>query len=52
MNLDFAMPRTGSNSGGRARDVTREGAARFGSQDGSWINGFSKDFSKVLATEG
>ncbi len=36
----------------RARAVALDGVERFGSTNDSWINGFSRDFSKVLASEG
>lgn len=36
----------------RAQKVAAEGVAEFGMYTDSWINGFSKDFSKRLAEEG
>ncbi|MDH4171150.1 MAG: acyl-CoA dehydrogenase family protein [Acidimicrobiia bacterium] len=36
----------------RARQVAADGVARFGRHNDSWINGFSKEFARVLATEG
>ena len=36
----------------RAADVAAEGVAAFGRHNDSWINGFSKDFAKVMAAEG
>ncbi len=36
----------------RARSVAADGVARFGRHRDSWINGFSKEFSTVLAAEG
>ncbi len=36
----------------RARAVATEGVARFGRSHDSWINGYSKEFSKMLAAEG
>ena len=35
-----------------ARSVATKGALEFGCFDDSWINGYSKEFSKVLASEG
>ena len=52
MSLDFAMPPDWLELRGRAREVARDGVARFGSHNDSWINGYSKGFSKVLAAEG
>ena len=36
----------------RAREVAAEGVAAFGQWSDSWVNGYSKDFSRVLAREG
>jgi alkylation response protein AidB-like acyl-CoA dehydrogenase len=36
----------------RARAVAEEGVARYGRWNDSWVNGYSKDFSRVLAREG
>lgn len=36
----------------RARSVAEEGVARYGRWNDSWVNGYSKDFSRVLAREG
>ncbi len=36
----------------RARAVAADGVARFGRHNDSWINGYSKEFSKILAAEG
>jgi len=36
----------------RAREVAADGVDRFGRFNDSWINGFSKDFAKVMAAEG
>ena len=36
----------------RARAVAERGVADFGRHNDSWINGFSKDFAKVMADEG
>ena len=33
----------------RARKVAAEGVAAFGRHNDSWINGYSKDFAKVMA---
>ena len=36
----------------RARAVAADGVARFGRHNDSWINGYSKDFARVMADEG
>jgi alkylation response protein AidB-like acyl-CoA dehydrogenase len=36
----------------RARAVAQDGVAKYGRHNDSWMNGFSKDFSKQLAAEG
>jgi alkylation response protein AidB-like acyl-CoA dehydrogenase len=36
----------------RAKAVAADGVARFGRHNDSWINGFSKEFAKVMAEEG
>jgi len=36
----------------RARKVATEGVAAFGRHNDSWINGYSKDFAKVMADNG
>ncbi len=36
----------------RARRVARAGVAEFGRHNDSWINGFSKDFARIMAAEG
>ena len=36
----------------RARKVATEAVARFGRHNDSWINGYSKDFSKEMAAHG
>jgi alkylation response protein AidB-like acyl-CoA dehydrogenase len=35
----------------RARQVAADGVARFGVHFDSWVNGFSKDFARVLSAE-
>ncbi len=52
MTLDFTMRPEWEELRARARDVAEEGVARFGRWHDSWINGYSKDFAKVLASEG
>ena len=36
----------------RARHVGRDGSKKYGRMNDSWINGYSKEFSRILATEG
>lgn len=36
----------------RAQGVAADGVARFGRHNDSWINGFSKEFARVMADEG
>ena len=36
----------------RANQVAADGVARFGRHNDSWINGYSKEFAQVMATEG
>ena len=36
----------------RARHVGRDGAKKYGRLNDSWINGYSKEFSRILAAEG
>ena len=36
----------------RAREVAERGVRDFGRHNDSWINGYSKDFAKVMADEG
>ena len=50
--LDFALGPELDALRDRAREVAALGVAEFGSHTDSWINGFSKEFSRVLAAEG
>ena len=52
MSLDFAMRPEWEQLRARARAVAERGVAEYGRWHDSWINGHSKDFSKVLAAEG
>ena len=52
MSLDFAMRPEWEELRSRARAVARQGVADYGRWSDSWINGHSKEFSKVLAAEG
>ena len=52
MSLDFTMRPEWEQLRERARRVALQGIADYGWHHDSWINGFSKDFSKVLAAEG
>jgi alkylation response protein AidB-like acyl-CoA dehydrogenase len=50
--LDFSLNPELEQLRQRARQVAAEGVAEFGAHTDSWINGFSKEFSKRLAAEG
>jgi len=52
MSLDFSMRPEWQQLRARARDVARRGVAAHGQCSDSWINGHSKEFSRVLAAEG
>ncbi len=52
MSLEFGMRPEWIELADRARAVAAAGVATYGRWNDSWINGFSKDFSKVLAAEG
>ncbi|MCY4037551.1 MAG: acyl-CoA dehydrogenase family protein, partial [bacterium] len=50
--MDFALTPELLSLRRRAREVAAEGVARFGRHNDSWINGYSKDFARVMANEG
>jgi alkylation response protein AidB-like acyl-CoA dehydrogenase len=50
--LDFRLNPEQEALRERARVVAAEGVARYGRFNDCWINGFSKDFAKVMAAEG
>ena len=50
--LDFALGDELEALRERAQVVAEQGVADFGRHNDSWINGFSKDFAKVMAAEG
>ena len=52
MSLDFAMRPEWEKLRARARAVAKQGAADYGRFNDSWINGHSREFSKILAAEG
>ena len=52
MTFDFSFPNDLTDLRLRAQFVAEEGVKNFGSYDDSWINGYSKEFSKILASEG
>ena len=52
MSLDFAMRPEWEELRARARAVAEQGVADYGQWSDSWINGHSKEFSRVLAAEG
>lgn len=52
VSLDFALRPEWVELRERARAVAERGAAAYGKWHDSWINGHSKEFSKVLAAEG
>ncbi len=50
--MDFALSPDLRDLRDRARAVATEGVARFGRHNDSWINGYSKEFARVMAAEG
>ncbi len=50
--LDFELSAQLEALRTRAREVAAQGVVDHGSHPDSWINGFSKEFSKVLSREG
>ena len=50
--MDFALSPELLELRDRARIVAAEGVAQFGRHNDSWINGFSKEFARVMADEG
>ena len=50
--MDFAWTAEQDALREQARQVAAEGVAQYGRFNDSWINGYSKDFSKVLAEHG
>jgi len=52
MTLSFALSPALRLLQTEARDVARDGAERFGRTNDSWINGYSKEFSRLLARRG
>lgn len=50
--LDFSLPPELEELRARVRAVALDGVERFGSFTDSWINGYSEEFSKVLADNG
>jgi alkylation response protein AidB-like acyl-CoA dehydrogenase len=52
MSLDFSMRPEWETLRARARSVAAAGVAAHGRFHDSWINGYSKEFARVLAAEG
>ena len=52
MTLDFSLSPDLQVLQKRARSIAEEGVKEFGVFNDSWINGYSKEFSKTLAREG
>ncbi|MCU1504988.1 MAG: putative acyl-CoA dehydrogenase, partial [Ilumatobacteraceae bacterium] len=52
MTMDFTWTPEQDELRERARKIAAEGVAAFGRHNDSWINGFSKDFAKVMAENG
>src|SRR4051794_41898570 len=50
--MDFAWTAEQDALREQARQVAADGVARYGRFNDSWINGYSKEFSKVLAEHG
>lgn len=52
MSLEFAMPPEWTDLQHRAREIAQHGVVEYGKWHDSWINGYSKDFARILASEG
>jgi alkylation response protein AidB-like acyl-CoA dehydrogenase len=52
MSLNFEMRPEWEELRLRAREVAAHGVAVYGKHHDSWVNGYSKEFSQVLAAEG
>ncbi len=52
MTLDFSLPPELKTLQAKAKSLALEGVKEYGVYNDSWINGYSKEFSKVLANEG
>jgi len=50
--LDFSLPPELEELRARVRSVALDGIAQYGAHTDSWINGYSEEFSKVLAENG
>ncbi|MDE0615016.1 MAG: acyl-CoA dehydrogenase family protein [bacterium] len=50
--MDFALTPELLELRDRARAVAADGVARFGRHNDSWINGYSKEFARIIAAEG
>ena len=50
--MDFALSPELLALRDRARTVAEEGVVEFGRHNDSWINGYSKEFARVMADEG
>ena len=50
--LDFSLPPELEDLRARVRAVALEGVEQYGAHTDSWINGYSEEFSKVLAENG
>ncbi|MGZ0220824.1 MAG: acyl-CoA dehydrogenase family protein [Acidimicrobiales bacterium] len=52
MSLEFAILPEWDDLRKRARVVAQQGIAKYGKWHDSWINGYSRDFARILAAEG
>ncbi len=52
MTLDFRLSAALSNLQARARQLAARGVDLFGRHNDSWINGYSKEFARMMAAEG
>ncbi|MGY9073903.1 MAG: acyl-CoA dehydrogenase family protein [Acidimicrobiales bacterium] len=50
--LDFRLSPELEDLQNRARQVAAAGVARFGRHNDSWINGYSKEFAKIMSEQG
>ncbi len=50
--MDFALSPDLLALRDRARSVAADGVARFGRHNDSWINGYSREFARIMSAEG
>ena len=50
--LNFSLTDDQLELQARARKIAQEGVKEYGRHNDSWINGFSKEFARIMADEG